>query len=991
MGKLNVHLLTIIILLFVTISSYAQDSKSEDYSKAIKQADKYFSQGDYINAKTSYQYASGLKPDEQYPKDKLTATIAKLREKMAKMEDYTIVLTEADKFFREGDYENAIKKYKEASQLIPSEGYPDEKLQEIEDMVNAERKKKALFDDAIYRADKYIKYRKFEEAITEYEKALVLFPEEQLPQDKIAELQLKISEVGEAKAAYDEIVANADRLYLLKYFESAKSEYEKAAEALPEEEYPQAKIKEIDKLLVKKIDYDQLVNEGDEFYMNKNLDDAKKKYQAALTIYPAESYPKDMIDKINASMKDQVGEDELYQKAIASADQFFKKADYVNALKEYENAGNIKSRETYPQQKIAEINKILTDQENADLNYAMAINKGDQLLEASRYSLAKVEFEKAKVLKPDEQYPIDKLSEIDLALQQEEAVMESYNLSIKRADQYFESGKYEFAVEQYQNALVILPGDEYASKMLSDIESIWQEQNNNRIKYTSLVAEADKFFADNDLPSAREKYSEAYDLDSDADYPAEKIAEIDVMLQKIKDDQNAYNKAIATADIFYNNEEYKSALTEYQKANAVKPAESYPKERIDEINTVLLANVEKEGEYANTISTADNLLGQLNYEEAKMEYLKASYMKPEEQYPKDKIKEIEIIIAEIEANRAKYNMAVAAADRMMQSEEYNKAQAKYEEALSILPEEVYPKDKIAEIGNIIVANEMANQDSYNALILQADNHFKAEDYKEARIKYEDALSYKPNESYPKEQIEAMERLSDELEQKKDNYSQLVAAGDRMFSGREFQEAKIKYQAASDMFPDEAYPKEKITEINLIFKADFQEKQKVYDKAIADADKFFAANDLGKSMDSYKIAKSVLPDETYPDQMIEKILGILEANSVRKIVTSAVILENGQQREFAFSPMAYSDRSSSMLFIQAQNLGDSEFKLFISYGKGDTKNGGYSVPVPAGGEMKEYLIPLGNQRNWSSKDNDWVSLTTQGGSVEVRKIEITKQE
>jgi len=155
--------------------------------------------------------------------------------------------------------------------------------------------------------------------------------------------------------------------------------------------------------------------------------------------------------------------------------------------------------------------------------------------------------------------------------------------------------------------------------------------------------------------------------------------------------------------------------------------------------------------------------------------------------------------------------------------------------------------------------------------------------------------------------------------------------------------------------------------------------------------FFAAGNLGKSMDSYKMAKSVIPDETYPDQMMEKILGILDANSVRKLVTSAVILEDGQQRKFTFSPMAYSDRSSSMLFIQSQNLGDSEFKLFISYGKADAKNGGYSVAVPAGGDMKEYLIPLGNQRNWSSKDNDWISLTTQGGSVEVRKIEITKQD
>ena len=145
------------------------------------------------------------------------------------------------------------------------------------------------------------------------------------------------------------------------------------------------------------------------------------------------------------------------------------------------------------------------------------------------------------------------------------------------------------------------------------------------------------------------------------------------------------------------------------------------------------------------------------------------------------------------------------------------------------------------------------------------------------------------------------------------------------------------------------------------------------------------------MDSYKQAKYLIPDETYPDQMIAKIMQILDDNAVRKIVTSSVMLEDGQEREFKFDPMAYSDRSSSMLFIQAQNQGDNEFKLFVSYGKGASKNGGYSLPVPANGEMKEYFIPLGNQHNWSSKDNDWIKLTTQGGSVEIRRLEITKQD
>ena len=570
--------------------------------------------------------------------------------------------------------------------------------------------------------------------------------------------------------------------------------------------------------------------------------------------------------------------------------------------------------------------------------------------------------------------------------------MDSYNQSIAKADAFFAAAEYENAVEQYQNALVILPGNEYATQKIKDIEIIWQKKDAGKLLYSQLIAEGDKFMADGNYQEAKEKYNEAVVLDKSQEYPVEKVAEIDIIMQQMRDTENDYAKAIATADIFFNNDEKESALTEYEKAAELKPNATYPQQRIAEINSVLLADVEKKDlEYDKTLAEAEELFGLLKYEEAKMVYLKASYIKPYEEYPKSKIEEIEVIINEKNAAEAKYNMLIAAADRMMEAEEYDKAEAKYNEALVIFPDEAYPKEKIAAIGAAIVAGELAVQDSYNAIIAEADGYFDAKDYPNATIKYQNALKYKPGETYPTERLEEIELLSDKLEQQQDNYSQLVAVADRHFSGKEYQEAKTKYMEASAMFPEEEHPKERINEINLIFKADFQKDQQAYDKAIADADKFFAANDLGKAMDGYKQAKYIIPDETYPDQMINKILQILNDNAVRKIVTSAVIIEDGQQREFKFDPMAYSDRSSSMLFIQAQNLGENEFKLFVSYGKGSGKNGGYSLPIPAGGEMKEYLIPIGNQHNWSSKDNDWISLTTQGGSVEVRRIEITKQD
>ena len=279
---------TIFALIFTIwfVNPIVAQTNQEDYNAAIKQADSYFQKGDYINAKASYQYASNLKPDEAYPKTKLTETIGKLREKMAVMELYDAEVSQGDKYFRAGKYDEATEKYQEALKVLPNEAYPKTKIAEIQKIVDFESSKKIEYDKAITNGEKFIKYRKYEEAREEFENAIIIFPEKLYPKDKLEEIERLIQERERVLAAYDETIASADRLFNLKYYENARAEYLLASDAKPDEDYPKVKIKEIDGLLGKKNEFDQLVSEGDEFYIGKDLESAKSKYQAALTIYP---------------------------------------------------------------------------------------------------------------------------------------------------------------------------------------------------------------------------------------------------------------------------------------------------------------------------------------------------------------------------------------------------------------------------------------------------------------------------------------------------------------------------------------------------------------------------------------------------------------------------------------------------------------------------------------------------------------------------------
>ena len=112
-------------------------------------------------------------------------------------------------------------------------------------------------------------------------------------------------------------------------------------------------------------------------------------------------------------------------------------------------------------------------------------------------------------------------------------------------------------------------------------------------------------------------------------------------------------------------------------------------------------------EYKTAIESADSAFNQKLYANAKTLYNKALEIKAEEQYPKDKIAEIDKIIAS--QKKAKYDAHVKKADDFFNNKSYSDAKAAYGEASKVKPGEKYPKDKIAEIDKIL-ADMQAEQE-----------------------------------------------------------------------------------------------------------------------------------------------------------------------------------------------------------------------------------------------------------------------------------------
>ena len=194
-------------------------------------------------------------------------------------------------------------------------------------------------------------------------------------------------------------------------------------------------------------------------------------------------------------------------------------------------------------------------------------------------------------------------------------------------------------------------------------------------------------------------------------------------------------------------------------------------------------NKELTDKYNAAINKADDAFLQKNYSTAKVAYKEALALKPSEQYPQNKILEADKFIAELyEKDRLvkekeltdQYNAIITKADKAFLNKDYVTAISSYREAALVKPAETYPGTKIDEIDNLlkksIVAEKQKQEkvinNKYKIAIAKADVAFSSKKYGEAKVAYQEALSIKPSEQYPKNKIDDINKLIVEIAEKK---------------------------------------------------------------------------------------------------------------------------------------------------------------------------------------------------------------------------------
>lgn len=381
----------------------------------------------------------------------------------------------------------------------------------------------------------------------------------------------------------------------------------------------------------------ELVGTGQRFYEQKKWEDAIGKWNQALELIPGNSDVKARIDLAKketelekARQSVELQNEQAYKALLASADSLFNRKKYPEAKSSYTEAIRLNNKDTYPPQRINEINKILADQsqqlannqkrlEELENNYKKQIATGDNLFNNKEYSKSITSYQGASALKPTAAYPKEMITKAqqalatynkDIAAEQEKKLQEEvrrnalqndYNRLITEGDAAFKAENYALAKLRYVQADSLNLGEEYPQKQLIEIDNII-----NSVKYKMKLAEfnqnkstAEKALEERNYASAKFYYQKALTiLPIDKENIEVQIAEIDrqIEAEQLAALQKQYNEHIGKADKAYAEKAYAVAKFYYQKALEIKINDKYAKEKLQDVEKYINSRQEKGAE-----------------------------------------------------------------------------------------------------------------------------------------------------------------------------------------------------------------------------------------------------------------------------------------------------------------------------------------------------------------------------------------------------------
>ena len=246
-----------------------------------------------------------------------------------------------------------------------------------------------------------------------------------------------------------------------------------------------------------------------------------------------------------------------------------------------------------------------------------------------------------------------------------------------------------------------------------------------------------------------------------------------------------YDKLLEEAGNEYSKEQFLAALDGYKAAGQVFPKEQYPKDRIAEIND-LLGIIMLEGEMDKAledrfnllIQNADLLFTNKKYFDARNSYNRALSINQTNVHAQQRVDQINEILKKQQIEQL-YAEVITRGENAYNEMLYDEALKNFNEALQLIPNDEFAKSKIVEINEKLkrLSKDLENQKSYEQSIFQAELNFEKQFYDRSLASYENALVYKPGDTYATQKISEIKELMITLSNKT-FYDKLIKSADK---------------------------------------------------------------------------------------------------------------------------------------------------------------------------------------------------------------------
>jgi tetratricopeptide (TPR) repeat protein len=330
-----------------------------------------------------------------------------------------------------------------------------------------------------------------------------------------------------------------------------------------------------------------------------------------------------------------------------------------------------------------------------------------------------------------------------------------------------------------------------------------------------------------------------------------------------------YQSLITMGDKEFNNAEYIKAKSYYQEALRIRKDDPTAKSKLNKTLQKIREQSEKEEIFFQHIDEADNHYDNGDYDKALASYNKAAKLFPKDEYTLEQIKIVTQKITDEKENIAAFNEFINNGDRFMRENKYTEATLQYKAALNLYPNNNTAKDKYNNAKSLKENYDKLSAD-FEQLKKEANDFVLRKKYAEAIEKYQQALSIFPNDSDLKALITSLATQKDIS----DRYNSRINEADSLYLEKSYEKAKTAYREALVIIPEDSYSSDMIARIDETLNSDEYKSLKNFLNLLEEAKELETNNKYDESLAKYKLALKQNPSDEFTSQKIDYLTNLI---------------------------------------------------------------------------------------------------------------------